>query len=89
MGAKTIARAPPVIIVTAGVTIMSIFVSLDTSFPTSQAIIPIKNTARGPPEPPRALQAAPTAASEYSTRGGAISAWPIARAITGPVTEVA
>ena len=49
-------------------------VSVDTSLPISQATMPIKNTARGPPEPPSALQAAPTAAREYSTRGGAISA---------------
>ena len=43
------AIAQPVITVTAGVTRISIFVSLDTSLPTSQAIVAQKNTASGPP----------------------------------------
>ena len=70
-GARSIARITPTITVTAGVTMMSIFVSLETSFPISQVMTATKNTASGPPEPPIALQAAPTAHKEYMTSGGA------------------
>ena len=56
-GASTIAHPTPTIIVTAGVTKISIFVSLETSFPASQAIIATNNTANGPPEPPNVFVA--------------------------------
>ena len=88
-GASSIASTTPTITVTAGVTIISIFVSLETSLPISQVSTATKNTASGPPEPPIALQAAPTAQREYMTSGGACKAYPIASAIAAPVTLVA
>ena len=73
-GAISFASATPVIIVTAGVTRRSILVSLLTAFPTSAAIIAMSSTASGPPAPPSAFAAQPTAVSEKSTMGGACSA---------------
>ena len=73
-GAIHLASATPTKIVTAGVTKMSIFVSLLTALPHSAARIAMMRTASGPPAPPSALAAQPTAAREKSTIGGACSA---------------
>ena len=69
--------------VTAGVTRRSTRVSLETAFPASAARMARKSTASGPPAPPMALAACPTAAREKSTRGGAWRAYPMATAIAG------
>ena len=74
IGASTMAHPTPTIIVTAGVTRISIFVSLETSLPTSQAIIATNKTASGPPEPPNVFVACPTAHKENNTSGGASNA---------------
>ena len=73
-GAISFARATPTRMVTAGVTSRSIFVSLETAFPNSAAMIAMTRTASGPPAPPSAFAAQPTAASENSTIGSALSA---------------
>ena len=73
-GAIHLASATPTRMVTAGVTKMSIFVSLLTALPHSAARIAMMSTASGPPAPPSALAAWPTAAREKSTIGGACSA---------------
>ena len=70
-GAATSARPQPPRMVTAGVTMMSTFVSLDTAFPNSAAMMATNSTASGPPAPPRALEAKPTVTREKRTRGGA------------------
>lgn len=70
--------------VTEGVTRMSIFVSLATSLPHSEATMATTNTAKGPPAPPRLLAAYPTATRENSTNDGAFSAKPMETAIAGP-----
>ena len=54
-GARKVAMATPPMMVTAGVTIRSTGVRLETSLPRKTAITVTKNTARGPPAPPRAL----------------------------------
>ena len=69
-GAHHADRATPTPMVTSGVTRISIFVSLDTAFPISDAKIATKSTAKGPPAPPSALDANPTVIRENSTRGG-------------------
>ena len=69
-GAMRAEIAIPQSTVTRGVTRMSTLVSFETAFPSSDAIIATKKTARGPPAPPRALEAKPTAASENRTIGG-------------------
>ena len=53
----TQAEPTPTKMVTMGVTKMSTFVSLLTAFPSSAAMMATNSTARGPPAPPRALQA--------------------------------
>ena len=73
-GAIHFASATPIRIVTAGVTRMSIFVSLLTALPHSAATMAMIRTASGPPAPPSAFAAQPTAASENSTMGGACKA---------------
>ena len=88
-GAISFASATPMKIVTAGVTMISTFVSLDTAFPHSAAMIAMIKTANGPPAPPSAFAAQPTAASENSTIGSALSAYPIATAMAGPDTLIA
>ena len=70
-GAHQAARATPAKMVTRGVTRMSTLVSLDTTLPSSAAMMAMNSTARGPPAPPRVLEAKPTVARENSTRGGA------------------
>ena len=58
LGGAMIQEAPsPARMVTMGVTRMSTLVSLLTAFPTSAAMMATNSTARGPPAPPRALQA--------------------------------
>ena len=88
-GAISFASATPIRIVTAGVTRISTLVSLETAFPNSAAIIAMTRTARGPPAPPSAFAAQPTAASENRTIGSACNARPIATAIAGPATAIA
>ena len=56
-GAMTQAAPTPTRMVTMGVTRMSTLVSLLTALPTSAAMMATNSTARGPPAPPRALQA--------------------------------
>ena len=56
-GAMTQAAPMPTRMVTMGVTRMSTLVSLLTALPNSAATMATKSTARGPPAPPRALQA--------------------------------
>ena len=85
MGAAIRAAAPmPQRMVTMGVTRMSIFVSLLTALPISEAMMATNSTARGPPAPPMALVAKPTGIRENSTIGGAFSARPMATAMPGP-----
>ena len=85
MGAAIRAAMPmPESTVTMGVTRMSTFVSLLTALPISLARIATNSTARGPPAPPMKLVAKPTGIREYSTRGGASSARPMATAMPGP-----
>ena len=62
--------ATPIRTVTSGVTRMSTLVSFETAFPSSDAIIATKKTASGPPAPPSAFEAKPTAVSEKRTIGG-------------------
>ena len=50
---------------------MSTFVSLETALPHSAATMAMSSTASGPPAPPSALAAQPTALRENSTIGGA------------------
>ncbi len=83
------ADSAPARIVTSGVTRISIFVSLETAFPSSAARIVISSTASGPPAPPSVLAACPTAASENNTSGGQCSEYPIATAMASPVTALA
>ena len=73
-GAIHLASATPTRMVTAGVTKMSIFVSLLTALPHSAATMAMIRTASGPPAPPMALVAKPTGTREKSTIGGACSA---------------
>ena len=73
-GAHHAERSTPTAIVTNGVIKISILVSLDTALPASAAIIATKSTAKGPPAPPRALEAKPTVIKEKSTRGGHLRA---------------
>ena len=73
-GAIHFARATPMTMVTAGVTRISIFVSLETALPHSAAMMAMIRTAKGPPAPPSALAAQPTATRENSTMGSAFSA---------------
>ena len=63
-GAISFASATPTRIVTAGVTRISTFVSLLTALPHSAAMMAMTNTANGPPAPPSAFAAQPTAARE-------------------------
>ena len=56
-GAHQADSAMPTPIVTRGVTRISIFVSLETIFPISAAIIAMNNTDRGPPAPPSVFAA--------------------------------
>ena len=56
-GAIHLASATPTRIVTAGVTRMSIFVSLLTALPHSPATTAMMRTASGPPAPPSAFAA--------------------------------
>ena len=63
-GAISLVRDTPIKTVTAGVTRMSTFVSLDTALPNSAAMMAINSTASGPPAPPSLLAAQPTAARE-------------------------
>ena len=79
----------PTPIVTIGVTIISILVSLETSFPNSAAKIVTTRTASGPPAPPSSFAAIPTAASENNTSGGHCSAYPMDTAIAAPVAPFA
>ena len=51
-GATREASPTPERIVTRGVTRISILVSLETAFPSSDAMIAMKRTASGPPAPP-------------------------------------
>ena len=73
-GAMSFARATPTRIVMAGVTRMSTLVSLLTALPHSAATMAMMSTAKGPPAPPSALAAQPTAARENSTMGSAFRA---------------
>ena len=73
-GAISFASATPTNIVTAGVTRISTLVSFETALPHSAAMIAMTSTASGPPAPPSAFAAQPTAASENSTIGSALSA---------------
>ena len=73
-GAMSFASATPMMMVTAGVTRRSILVSLLTALPNSAAMMAMISTASGPPAPPSALEAQPTAAREKSTMGGACRA---------------
>ncbi len=73
-GAMSFARATPMKMVTNGVTRISTFVSLETAFPNSAAMIAMIRTASGPPAPPSAFAAKPTAASEKRTIGSAFRA---------------
>ena len=73
-GANKYARPQPEKMVTSGVTMMSTFVFLLTSLPSSAATMASTSTARGPPAPPSVFAAPPTATSENSTSGGACSA---------------
>ena len=57
IGANKAANKTPETMVTKGVAIISIFVSLETSFPNSDATIETKNTAKGPPAPPNVFVA--------------------------------
>ena len=84
-GAISQEKNTPTPIVTRGVTRMSIFVSLETAFPNSAAMIATKRTAKGPPAPPSALAENPTAAMEKRTSGGHFSANPMAIAMAGPL----
>ena len=70
-GATASASPQPARTVTAGVTMMSTFVSLDTALPSSEAAMAMTSTASGPPAPRRPLAAEPTAIRENNTRGGA------------------
>ena len=73
-GAITAASPTPTSTVTAGVTRISILVSLETALPHSAAMMAINSTARGPPAPPRELAAQPTPVRENSTSGSAFRA---------------
>ena len=84
-GAISQERKTPTPIVTRGVTRISTFVSFETAFPISAVMIAINRTARGPPAPPKAFEAKPTEIIEKSTRGGHLSAYPMAVAIAGPL----
>ena len=70
--------------VTAGVTRMSIFVSLETALPSSAAMTAMTRTAKGPPAFPNSLAEKPTVISENRTNGSAWRAKPMAQAIAGP-----
>ena len=89
IGANKDANKTPDTMVTKGVIIISIFVSLETSFPNSAATIETKNTAKGPPAPPSILVAYPTVINENNTKGGDCNAYPIAVAIAGPLIALA
>ena len=80
---------PPTIIVTKGVTRISSLVSLETNLPHSISSIAIIQTAKGPPAPPSALAAKPTAKVENNTSGGACKANALLTAIAGPATDLA
>lgn len=69
-GAIHFASATPIRIVTAGVTRMSIFVSLLTALPALGGDNGDDQDCQRPPAPPSAFAAQPTAASENSTMGG-------------------
>ena len=56
-GATPSASPQPARTVTAGVAMMSTFVSFDTALPSSEAAMAITSTAKGPPAPPAALAA--------------------------------
>ena len=88
-GAHQMDKPAPMKMVTNGVTIISILVSLDTALPNSAAKMVTINTASGPPAPPRVFAATPTAASEKSTSGGHCKAKPMEIAIAGPVAALA
>ena len=53
------------------------------------SMIAMIKTASGPPAPPSALAAQPTAASENSTSGSVCSALPMATAMAGPLMAMA
>ena len=73
-GAISQERNIPTPMVTRGVTRISTLDSLATTLPNSAAIIAMKRTASGPPAPPSALAAKPTAVMEKRTSGGHFSA---------------
>ena len=85
----TAESATPTKMVTSGVTSTSMGVSLLTALPISAATMATTSTARGPPAPPSAFEAQPTAVSENSTSGGHLSAQPMAIAIAGPLIALA
>ena len=85
-GPKKVPNHTPVTIVTAGVTIMSTFVSLDTIFPNSTLI---HVAIQAPTGPPNLFPANPTITEEKITRFGAFNAIAIATAIAGPVISFA
>ena len=88
-GAISSARPTPTKMVTPGVARMSTRVSLLISLPHSAAITVITSTAKGPPAPPSALAALPTATRLNSTSGGHCSAQPMLTAMAGPATALA
>ena len=73
-GAISQERNMPTPMVTRGVTRISTLVSFETALPNSAAMIAMKRTASGPPAPPSALAAKPTAVMEKRTSGGHFSA---------------
>ena len=89
VGASIAERNIPTDMVTRGVIRMSTLVSFETILPTSEAMIATNSTARGPPAPPSAFDAKPTVIRENSTRGGVLSAYPMATAIAGPLMALA
>lgn len=81
-GPINVAMIAPTKTVTTGVRTMSIFVSLEISFPNSTAKMVDINTPIGPPS---SYPATPTTADEKMTRSGAFSEYAMDTAIAGPV----
>ena len=72
MGAAMSRASPtPEKMVTSGVTSRSTLVSLLTALPSSAATMAMSSTARGPPAPPRELEAQPTVTRLNRTKLGA------------------
>ena len=93
-GPTSFAVIPPTIRVTAGVIIISSFVSFETAFPNSTAIRTAINAPAGPPaifipKPIKDAPICPTIILEKSTRGGALSEWATAPPIAGPIIDIA